>query len=76
MTAPATRMDPFLPIYILLGLVIVIGAFHVIFPRYDVRTTSADGRVIVVVDRWTGKIQRAAYSDTGKIQLDDVLTVF
>ena len=42
-----------------------------------VRTLGDSGSVtIVVIDRWTGRIQRAAYDEGGKLHVSDVYVPF
>jgi hypothetical protein len=63
--------------FALLG-VIALGIFaHAFLPRYEwreVRETSAIS--IIVYDRWTGRMQRAVYQDTGGLNVMGVYTPF
>jgi hypothetical protein len=57
---------------ILVALAII---FHALFPRYEYRSV-ADGRALVVYDRWTGRFQRVNYDAAGEPSLTRVVTPF
>ncbi|HEY1913284.1 MAG TPA: hypothetical protein VGG73_20325 [Vicinamibacterales bacterium] len=63
--------------FALLG-VIALGIFaHAFLPRYDWREVrDPNGISIIVYDKWTGRIQRAAYDDKGGLNLMGVYTPF
>jgi hypothetical protein len=63
--------------FALLG-VIALGIFaHAFLPRYDWREVrDPNGISIIVYDKWTGRIQRAAYDDKGSLNLMGVYTPF
>lgn len=72
-----TTVDRFLAIYVLLGLVLLVAGFHAVFPRYEWRMIDQAGRInVVVYDKWTGRIQRAFYDDSGKLNVMAVYTPF
>jgi hypothetical protein len=56
--------------WVVIGAVLVAVALvlHAIFPRYEWRSVDADGRAIVVYDRWAGRFQRAAWQADGSVQ--------
>jgi hypothetical protein len=58
--------------------VIAVGLFaHVLYPRYDWRPVEGGSAVsIVIYDRWTGRFQRAVYSDNGSLNVMGVYTPF
>jgi hypothetical protein len=50
---------------------------YIYMPRYDIRTLGDSSSVsIIVIDRWTGRIQRAVYDRDGKLQVNDVYMPF
>jgi hypothetical protein len=61
----------------LLGVLIAaIAAFRFV-PRYDYQVVPTPGAVnIVVYDKWTGRMQRAVYNDTGNLNVMGVYTPF
>ena len=63
--------------FVLVG-VIGLGLFaHVFYPRYEWRPVQHDSELSVVIyDRWTGRFQRAVYTDTGGLRVMDVYTPF
>ncbi len=63
--------------FALLG-VIALGIFaHAFLPRYDWREVrDPNGISIIVYDKWTGRMQRAAYDDKGGLNLMGVYTPF
>lgn len=58
--------------------VIAFGVLaHSMLPRYEWRTVEKTGSVSVVVyDRWTGRMQRAVYTDNGDLNVMGVYTPF
>jgi hypothetical protein len=61
-----------LPIYVLLGLLILVIGLHAVFPRYEWRPVNPDGTAFIAYDRWDGRWQRVTYDDQGKLHLADV----
>ena len=65
---------------LVIGLLIAIAVgllAHAFFPRFDWRTVDHGGSVsIVVYDRWSGRFQRATYSDDGNMTSMGVFTPF
>jgi hypothetical protein len=63
--------------FVALGVFVLLGFAYIYMPRYDVRTLGDSRSVsIVVIDRWTGRIQRAVYDDAGKLHVNDVFVPF
>jgi len=63
--------------FVALGVLVLLVFAHLYMPRYDVRTLGDSNSVgIVVIDRWTGRIQRAVYESGGKLQVNDVFVPF
>ena len=63
--------------FVALGVLMLLMFAHIYMPRYDVRTLGESGAVrVVVVDRWTGRIQQAAYDGDGKLHVGDVYIPF
>ena len=62
--------------YALLALFAIAVLLHALFPRYEWRPVGDAGSAIVVYDRWTGRLQRAAYDDKGAVKAMDVFTPF
>jgi hypothetical protein len=63
--------------FVALGALILAVFAYIYMPRYDVRTLGDSKSVtIIVIDRWTGRIQRASYDDAGKLQVNDVYVPF
>lgn len=59
---------------ILIGLALLA---HVFFPRYEWRAIQGQGTVTVMVyDRWSGRFQRATYTDQGALNVMSVYTPF
>jgi len=58
--------------------VIVAGIFaHTYLPRYEWREVRDPNALsIVVYDRWTGRLQRVVYDDSGKMNVMGVYTPF
>jgi hypothetical protein len=67
-----------------LGLWLVIAAaivgatvlLHPLLPRYDVRVTGENGSAVLIHDKWTGRVQRANYTNDGEPVLKGVVTPF
>ncbi len=56
---------------------IVFGiAAHAFLPRYEWRSVNPDGTALVVFDKWSGRFQRAAYDESGRVKAMDVYTPF
>ncbi len=57
---------------------IVLGIFaHSLLPRYEWREVrEPSGISIIVYDKWTGRVQRAVYDDTGGLNVMRVYTPF
>jgi hypothetical protein len=55
-----------------IGIALVVGG-QKLLPRYEWRPV-ADGRAIVVYDKWSGRFQRTEWDDAGKPHLSDVYT--
>ena len=55
------------------GLLLLILAWRVVFPRYEWQPVG-DGHALIVHDRWTGRFQRAQWDANGKLLLTDVYT--
>jgi hypothetical protein len=63
--------------FVALGVLMLLVFAYIYMPRYDVRTVGDSGSVtIVVIDRWTGRIQRAVYDEGGKLHVSDVYVPF
>ena len=63
--------------FVALGVLLLIAFAYFYLPRYDIRTLGDSRSVtIVVIDRWTGRIQRAVYDEAGKLQVNDVYVPF
>jgi hypothetical protein len=63
--------------FVALGALILAVFAYIYMPRYDVRTLGDSKSVtIIVIDRWTGRIQRAVYDEGGKLQVNDVYVPF
>ena len=63
--------------FVALGVVVLLVFAYLYMPRYDVRTLGDSNSVgIVVIDRWTGRIQRAVYDSEGKLRVNDVYVPF
>jgi hypothetical protein len=63
--------------FVALGVLMLLVFAYLYMPRYDVRTLGESGSVtIVVIDRWTGRIQRAVYDEGGKLHVSDVYVPF
>jgi hypothetical protein len=63
--------------FVALGVLILLVFAYIYMPRYDVRTLGDSTSVtIIVIDRWTGRIQRAAYDSEGKLRVSDVYLPF
>jgi hypothetical protein len=63
--------------FVALGVLMLLVLAYIYMPRYDIRTLGDSSSVsIVVIDRWTGRIQRAVYDSSGKLQVNDVFVPF
>ena len=63
--------------FVALGVLMLVVFAYIYMPRYDVRTLGDSNAVtIVVIDRWTGRIQRAVYDEAGKLHVNDVYVPF
>ena len=63
--------------FVALGVLVLLVFAYLYVPRYDVRTLGDSNSVaIVVIDRWTGRIQRAVYDSEGKLHVNDVFVPF
>jgi hypothetical protein len=63
--------------FVALGVLILVVFAYIYMPRYDVRTLGDSNSVsVVVIDRWTGRIQRAVYDNEGKLHVNDVYVPF
>jgi hypothetical protein len=63
--------------FVALGVLMLLVFAYIYMPRYDVRTLGDSGSLrIVVIDRWTGRIQHASYDNTGKLHVSDVYVPF
>jgi hypothetical protein len=63
--------------FVALGVLVLLVFAYLYMPRYDVRTLGDSNSVgIVVIDRWTGRIQRAVYDSEGKLHVNDVYVPF
>jgi hypothetical protein len=63
--------------FVALGVLVLLVFAYIYMPRYDVRTLGDSNSVgIVVIDRWTGRIQRAVYDNDGKLHVNDVYVPF
>ena len=62
--------------YVALALLAIALVLHAVFPRYEWRSVGDTGAVVVVYDRWSGRFQRAAWDDAGKLKVMDVFTPF
>jgi hypothetical protein len=51
-------------------------ALHGIFPRYEMAAVGAEGRSVVVFDRWTGQFQRADFGAQGEVTVTSVVKPF
>ena len=59
------------------GRAVLLMFAYIYMPRYDIRTLGDSNSVaIVVIDRWTGRIQRAVYDSDGKLHVNDVYLPF
>jgi hypothetical protein len=64
--------------FVALGVLLLAVFAYIYMPRYDIRTIGGDNNAVtvVVIDRWTGRIQRAVYDSAGKLQVSDVYVPF
>jgi hypothetical protein len=63
--------------FVALGVLVLVVFAYIYMPRYDVRTLGDSNSVsVIVIDRWTGRIQRAVYDNAGKLQVSDVYMPF
>jgi hypothetical protein len=63
--------------FVALGVLVLLVFAYIYMPRYDIRTLGDSTSVsIIVIDRWTGRIQRAVYDRDGKLQVNDVFVPF
>jgi hypothetical protein len=63
--------------FVALGVLVLLVFAWIYMPRYDIRTLGDSSAVtIVVIDRWTGRIQRAVYDNAGKLHVNDVFVPF
>jgi len=63
--------------FVALGVLVLLMFAYIYMPRYDIRTLGDSNSVsIIVIDRWTGRIQRAVYESGGKLQVNDVFVPF
>ena len=63
--------------FVAVGALLLAVFAYLYMPRYDVRTLGDSKSVtIIVIDRWTGRIQRASYDEAGKLQVNDVYVPF
>jgi hypothetical protein len=63
--------------FVALGVLMLLVFAYIYMPRYDIRTLGDSRSVtIVVIDRWTGRIQRAVYDEAGKLHVNDVYVPF
>ena len=63
--------------FVALGVFVLLVFAYIYMPRYDIRTLGDSNSVsIIVIDRWTGRIQRAVYESGGKLQVNDVFVPF
>jgi hypothetical protein len=61
----------------LVGAVLLAIFAHSFLPRYDWREVKDQNSLsIVVYDKWTGRMQRAVYSDKGDLNVMGVYTPF
>jgi hypothetical protein len=61
----------------LVGAALLAIFAHSFLPRYDWREVKdANTLSIVVYDKWTGRMQRAVYSDKGDLNVMGVYTPF
>jgi hypothetical protein len=61
----------------LLGVIVLAIFAHVFLPRYEWREIRDPGSVsLVIYDKWTGRLQRAVWDDTGALNVMSVYTPF
>jgi hypothetical protein len=49
---------------------------HAELPRYEVRMLGPDGRAVLILDKWTGRMQRADFGPNGEPSLKGVIAPF
>jgi hypothetical protein len=60
-----------------LGVLVIVAFAYIYLPRYEWRTTTDTNSVSIIVhDRWTGRMQRAVYDNSGKLSVMDVYVPF
>ena len=60
-----------------LGVIVLVVLAFIYCPRYEWRTVSDAGSVsIIVYDRWTGRLQRAVYDNSGNLNVMNVYVPF
>ena len=60
-----------------LGVVVLVVFAYLLIPRYEWRPINGASSVsIIVYDRWTGRMQRAVYDDSGALNVMGVYTPF
>jgi hypothetical protein len=66
------------PVWTAIALLALAGAIclHAVLPRYQFEVIGADGKAMIIHDRWTGRFQRAMYDERGEPTLTRVLTPF
>ena len=63
--------------FVALGVLMLLVFAYIYMPRYDIRALGDSTSVsIIVIDRWTGRIQRATYDSQGKLHVNDVYVPF
>jgi hypothetical protein len=61
----------------LLGVIVLVVFAYIFLPRYEWKTVSDDRSVsIIVYDRWTGRIQRVVYDNSGSLNVMGVYVPF
>ena len=63
--------------FVALGVLMLLVFAYIYMPRYDIRTLGDSTSVsLIVIDRWTGRIQHATYDSQGKLHVNDVYVPF
>ena len=63
--------------FVALGVLLIAVFAYIYMPRYDIRTLGdANAVTVIVIDRWTGRIQHAVYDNAGKLHVNDVYVPF
>ena len=54
----------------MLGVVLLAVLLYALLPRYEWKTVGDERSIsIVVYDKWTGRMQRAVYDDSGSLNV-------